>query len=117
MASRMRRSITFPGTKVRLTGLTGSSMVSPSYPFLETGIAFAFFQSSGTNPDCHNLSQMIGSGLAMGSASCLSTHSPLLRSDPTSKLDQLKLILKGISLLNPLFFPTFLHYAVTWFLP
>jgi len=40
----------------------------------EIGVTFAFFQSSGISPSCHNSAKIIESGLTVTFASSLSTH-------------------------------------------
>ena len=69
--SRRSYSITFAGTKVRLTGLhfTRSSFLL----FLKTGVAKAILQSSGISPVYQDFSRIIQSGLAIISTSSLST--------------------------------------------
>ena len=70
MVSRISCSITSLGTEVRLMGL--QFYRSSFLPFLRTGMTFTFFQYLGTCPDHHNLSKIIGCGLAMTSASSFS---------------------------------------------
>jgi len=66
----------FPGTEVRLTGqeFPGSSFL----PFLKMGTMFPFFQSPGTSPDCHNLSNIVESDMAMTSGNSLRTLGSIL---------------------------------------
>ena len=49
-----------------------AEVLGPS--FLKIGVAFGFFQSSGTSPACHDLSKTTKSNLTKTSASSLSTH-------------------------------------------
>jgi len=65
-----------PGTEVRLTGLQfpGSSF----FPFLKMGLMIPLFQSVGTSPNCHDLSNMMDSDLAASFASSLRTHGWIL---------------------------------------
>lgn len=69
LASRMRQWITFPGIEVRLIVQLFSSFLVACF---EDWNAVWFFQSSGTNPDCHNLQKLIVSVLTMVSANFLS---------------------------------------------
>lgn len=56
--------------EVRLTSLWLRQLFS--LHFLKIGVISAFVQSSRTSPDCHELSQIIGSNLAMALATSLS---------------------------------------------
>jgi len=61
----------FPGTEVMLTDreFPWSSFL----PFLKMGKMFPIFQSTGTLPDYHDLSNIMESGLATTSANSLRT--------------------------------------------
>lgn len=63
-----------PGTEVRLTDrelwFPGSSFIS----FLKMEVMFPIFQSVGTSPDYHDLSNMVDSGLAASFATSLRTY-------------------------------------------
>lgn len=52
--------ITFSGVEVGLTGL-----LLLGFSILKTGVMFAFFQFSGTSLNCHDLSELVKSGLAL----------------------------------------------------
>lgn len=58
-ASRITCSVIITETKARLTSLY--------FPrsFLKIGVMFAFCQSSGTSPNCHNLLKKIQSALTL----------------------------------------------------
>lgn len=63
MASKKICSMTFLGTKVRLSGLMlpGSSFLR----FPKMDVMFAFLQPSGTSTNCHGLSKMLQKGLTI----------------------------------------------------
>lgn len=42
-------------------------------PFLNLGVTFALFQTSGASPSCHDLSKIMESGLSVTSARSLRT--------------------------------------------
>ena len=44
------------------------------FPFFKMGVIFPLFQSVGTSPDCHDLWNMMDSGLATSSTSSLRIH-------------------------------------------
>lgn len=56
LASKRNRSLNFPETKVKLTGLKwpGSSLL----PFLKMELTVTFLESPGSSPDLHNLSKV-----------------------------------------------------------
>lgn len=66
VVSRIGSSITFSGIELMLTGL-----LFPGSFILKIGVAFAFFQLSGTSPGHHSLPKLIKSGLAVMLASAL----------------------------------------------
>lgn len=63
MASKIIHLNPFPRTWVRLTNLQFPGF--SSLPFLEIGVTFIFFQSSGTFPDCCDLSNITRRGLSV----------------------------------------------------
>ena len=64
-------SMIFLGTEVRLASLHLPR--SSFLPFLNMGLMFPFFQSSGTSPDSHDFSNMMEGGLETIQASSLRT--------------------------------------------
>lgn len=64
-------SMIFPGTDMRLMGLSFSR--SSFFPFLSMEMTFPFFQSLGISSDSYDFSNMMGSSLETTSASTFTT--------------------------------------------
>jgi len=99
--SRICCSIAFPETKMKLFSLY--FLRFSFLPFKKTGVAFAFLQSWGTSPCCH---EWIKSDLAVLSASSLSSHGYI----PSGSVDLHSLCL---STSLPDLFPTKIHLPCT----